>query len=63
MLQDVEAGRRTEIDVINGAIIRSAERHGIDAPMNRAMFALVKGLERGREFARESMPVRAGAAG
>jgi 2-dehydropantoate 2-reductase len=45
MTQDVEAGRRTEIDVINGAIVREAEARGLDAPLNRALVALVKGYE------------------
>jgi 2-dehydropantoate 2-reductase len=48
MLQDVEAGRRTEIDFLNGAIVSFGERHGVDAPLNRALTALVKGLERSR---------------
>ncbi|MGH3042147.1 MAG: ketopantoate reductase family protein [Gaiellaceae bacterium] len=46
MLQDIEAGRRTEIDVINGAVVRAAAEHGIEVPVNRAMVALVKGYER-----------------
>ncbi len=45
MLMDVEAGRRTEIDYINGKFIEYAERAGLDAPFNRVMRALVKGLE------------------
>lgn len=45
MQQDVEAGRRTEIDTINGAVVAVAERYGIDAPLNRAMVALIKGIE------------------
>jgi 2-dehydropantoate 2-reductase len=45
MLQDVEAKRLTEIDVINGAIVREAESLGIDVPLHRAMLALVRGLE------------------
>jgi 2-dehydropantoate 2-reductase len=45
MLQDVEAGRPTEIDFLNGAIVTFGERHGVDAPLNRALTALVKGLE------------------
>lgn len=47
MLQDVEAGRATEIDFLNGAIVSFGERHGVEAPLNRALTALVKGLERG----------------
>ena len=42
MLQDVEAGRRTEVEAINGAVARAGERVGIDAPLNRA-FALLVG--------------------
>jgi 2-dehydropantoate 2-reductase len=47
MLQDVEAGRPTEIDFLNGAVVVFGERYGVDAPLNRALTALVKGLERG----------------
>lgn len=46
MLQDVEAGRETEIDFLNGAIVAFGERHGVDAPLNRALTQLVKGKER-----------------
>ena len=46
MLQDVEAQRKTEIDVINGAVVREAERQGVAVPVNRAMVALIGGLER-----------------
>jgi 2-dehydropantoate 2-reductase len=45
MLQDFEAGRKTEIDVINGAVVRAADEQGIDVPQNRAFVQLVKGWE------------------
>jgi 2-dehydropantoate 2-reductase len=45
MLQDVEAGRETEIDFLNGAIVAFGERHGVDAPLNRTLTQLVKGKE------------------
>ncbi len=45
MLQDIVSCRRTEIDYINGAIARYAEQLGIDAKLNKAMYALVKALE------------------
>jgi 2-dehydropantoate 2-reductase len=46
MLQDVEKGRRTEIDAITGAILRSAERHRVPVPLNALMYGLIRGLER-----------------
>ena len=48
MLQDVEAGRATEIDFLNGAIVSFGERYGVAAPLNRALTALVKGMEERR---------------
>ncbi len=46
MLQDVEAGRPTEVDSISGAVAREGERLGIAAPMNQAMTLLVSSLPR-----------------
>ena len=46
MLQDVEALRLTEIDYLNGGIVRFGHEHGVATPLNRAIWALVKGLER-----------------
>jgi len=48
MLQDVEAGRPTEIDVISGAVLRLAEEHDVHVPISRALYALIKGLEHAR---------------
>jgi 2-dehydropantoate 2-reductase len=45
MLEDVDAGRPTEIDLITGALVREAERHGVDAPLHTAMYRLVKAKE------------------
>jgi len=44
MLQDVEAGRPTEIDAISGAVAREGARHGVAAPLNQAMTLLVASL-------------------
>ena len=44
MLQDVEAGRPTEIDAISGAVAREGERRGVAAPLNQAMTLLVSSL-------------------
>ncbi|MGN6430902.1 MAG: ketopantoate reductase family protein [Gaiellaceae bacterium] len=46
MLQDVEARRQTEIDYLNGGIVRFGERDGIPTPLNKAILALVKGVEK-----------------
>src|ERR671936_405687 len=46
MLQDVEARRPTEVDYLNGGIVRFGEEHGVPTPLNRSIWALVKGLER-----------------
>ncbi len=45
MLEDVDARRATEIDMITGELVREAERHGVEAPLHRAMWALVQGRE------------------
>lgn len=46
MLQDIEAGRRTEIEYINGEIARRAEERGLQAPLSRMLTALVTGREK-----------------
>ena len=41
MLQDLEAGRRTEIDAINGEVVRRGAQHGIATPVNETLMHLV----------------------
>lgn len=45
MLQDVLAERATEIDALNGGIVRFGREHGVPTPLNEATVALIKGLE------------------
>jgi 2-dehydropantoate 2-reductase len=45
MLEDVRAGRATEVDFITGALVREADRHGIPVPLHTAMYRLVKARE------------------
>jgi 2-dehydropantoate 2-reductase len=45
MLEDVEAHRATEVDQITGALVREAERLGVDVPLQTAMYRLVKARE------------------
>lgn len=56
MLQDVEAKRQTEIDVINGAIVEAGKRAGIATPYNESMVWLIKSLEESYLSTRASAP-------
>lgn len=42
MLQDVKAGRRTEIDAISGAIAEAARRKGVAVPLTETLWRLIK---------------------
>lgn len=62
MLQDVLAGRRTEIEHLNGALLRLARRHRIAAPSHAAVYRAVRNfrapggsLRRGGRSERPSM--------
>ncbi|MDR5830621.1 ketopantoate reductase family protein [Caballeronia sp. LP006] len=46
MLQSLEKGSATEIDFINGAVVRWGERHGVPTPVNATLVACIKGIER-----------------
>ena len=45
MLQDLRAGRRTEVESLNGAVVTLARAHGVDAPVNRALLELIRARE------------------
>jgi 2-dehydropantoate 2-reductase len=45
MLMDIEAGRRTEVDFINGKFVEYGKRAGVSTPFNQTLRSLVKGLE------------------
>ena len=47
MLLDLRAGRGSEIGQLSGAIAELARAHGVPAPVNRALFDLIRGAERG----------------
>ena len=46
MLQSLEKGSPTEIDFINGAVVRAGAKAGIPTPVNSTLVACVKGIER-----------------
>ncbi len=45
MLQDILAKRQTEVDFMNGAIVKWGEKTGTPTPLNKVMWQLIKGLE------------------
>jgi 2-dehydropantoate 2-reductase len=45
MLEDVDAGRETEIELITGSLVREADRHGVPVPLHTLLYALVRGKE------------------
>lgn len=47
MLEDIEAGRPTEIRALNGEIVRLGRSRGIDTPVNEALVTAVEAIERG----------------
>ena len=46
MLQSLEKGNITEIDFINGAVVRHGHKKSIPTPVNQALVACIKGLEK-----------------
>jgi 2-dehydropantoate 2-reductase len=57
MMQHIEQGRRTEIDAINGALVREARALGLAVPYNEAIVAVVKGLEKSRRQLLHESPI------
>ena len=51
MLQDLRAGRPTEVGVLNGAVVDLALEHGFDVPVNRALLQLIRAREQHRQYA------------
>lgn len=49
MLQDFDKGRETEIDFMNGAIVREAAAQGLGVPVNLTITRLIKVLEKARK--------------
>ncbi|MCR4400512.1 MAG: ketopantoate reductase family protein [Syntrophomonadaceae bacterium] len=46
MLQDIQRGRRTEIEALNGAVVRLGRTHGVPTPVNEVVTRLVRAKER-----------------
>ncbi len=54
MLQSLEKGSVTEIDFINGAVVRWGERCGVPTPVNRTLVACIQGIERAMALNQEN---------
>ncbi len=46
MLQSLEKGSVTEIDFVNGAVVRAGKKFGVPTPVNETLVACIKGIER-----------------
>lgn len=55
MLQDIERGSKTEIDSLNGAIVKLGSIYSIPTPINKALTDIVKDLEKGVKFERQEL--------
>lgn len=58
MADDFAAGRPTEIDYLNGEVVRLAEKHGLPAPINAAVVELVEKAEGGEKRAWPGVELR-----
>jgi 2-dehydropantoate 2-reductase len=47
MLQDLERGAKTEVDVINGGVVERGKEHGIETPFNERVVEIMHAMERG----------------
>jgi 2-dehydropantoate 2-reductase len=54
MLQDILAHRRTEIDSINGAVVRAAAQHNIPVPHTEMLYTLVRLIETRQQASRRT---------
>jgi 2-dehydropantoate 2-reductase len=45
MVQDVEARRKTEVEMFAGKVIELGQKHGIPTPVNRVLYRLLKAME------------------
>ena len=49
MFADLDQKRTTEVDDINGVVVRLADKHGLGAPVNEAVAALVRFAEKEKQ--------------
>ncbi len=47
MLQDIEGGRKTEVEIFAGEVVAMGREHGIPTPVNEAVLHIIKVMEAG----------------
>jgi 2-dehydropantoate 2-reductase len=47
MRQDVEARRPSEVELFSGTVLSLAQKHGMNTPVNRELYARITEMERG----------------
>jgi 2-dehydropantoate 2-reductase len=45
MLQDIEAGRKTEVEIFSGTVIEMGKQYGVETPVNNILFRMIRTLE------------------
>jgi len=50
MLQDIEAGRRTEVEMFSREVVAQGETYGIPTPVNQTLYWMIRTLEKEREL-------------
>lgn len=45
MAEDIQKGRKTEIDYLNGEVIRLGEKYGVNTNVNKLMLGIIKDFE------------------
>jgi 2-dehydropantoate 2-reductase len=50
MLQDVEAGRKTEVEMFGGKVLELAAKHKLQVPVNETIYRIIKVMEQGAGF-------------
>lgn len=54
MLQDVEAGRKTEVEMFAGTVIRLGQKHGIQTPYNKIIKEMIEIIHKNQELKRKA---------
>jgi len=49
MLQDIEAGRKTEVEIFGGKVVELGNVHGVNTPVNRTVLRIIRVLEQRAE--------------